>query len=98
MPIHLAVAPVAMMRAWQVYSASAVVTRKGRCERSTWVASAATMRVPNRSACAFISSMRAGPMMPSRKPGKFSTSVVMVSWPPGCIPSRRSGLRVARAA
>jgi hypothetical protein len=24
-----------------------------------------------------------GPMMPSGKPGKFSTSVVSISWPPG---------------
>jgi len=38
-----------------------------------------------------------GPMMPSGKPGKFSTSVVMVSWPPGCSPSKTSGRRLARA-
>ena len=27
--------------------------------------------------------MSSGPMMPSGKPGKFSTSVVSMSWPPG---------------
>jgi len=39
-----------------------------------------------------------GPWMPSGKPGKFSTSVVMESWPPGSWPSMTSGVRLARAA
>ena len=38
-------------------------------------------------------------MMPSRKPGKFSTSVVFISAPPAVTaPSKSSGLRLARAA
>jgi hypothetical protein len=41
--------------------------------------------------------------MPSGKPGKFSTSVVVVSWPPAAIPPARkpsnsTGARFARAA
>ena len=38
-------------------------------------------------------------MMPSRKPGKFSTSVVFISAPPAVTePSKTSGLSEARAA
>ncbi len=38
-------------------------------------------------------------MMPSRKPGKFSTSVVFISAPPAVTdPSKTSGCRLARAA
>ena len=36
-------------------------------------------------------------MMPSGKPGKFSTSVVFISAPPYCEPSNTSGARSARA-
>ena len=36
-------------------------------------------------------------MMPFRKPGKFSTSVVIMSWPPADSPSMIRGLRFARA-
>ena len=39
-----------------------------------------------------------GPMMPSRKPGKFSTSVVVIRAPPNCVPSKTSGRSCARAA
>jgi hypothetical protein len=35
--------------------------------------------------------------MPSGKPGKFSTSVVNISCPPGCIPAKISGFRRALA-
>ena len=67
--------------------------------RSTAVTSSATSSAPNRSACARISSISAGPMMPSRKPGKFSTSVVFISAPPAVTePSNTSGARFARAA
>ena len=38
---------------------------------------------PKRSACSRILVISSGPMMPSGKPGKFSTSVVSISWPPG---------------
>ena len=38
-------------------------------------------------------------MMPSRKPGKFSTSVVFISAPPAVtLPSKTRGCRLARAA
>ena len=35
-----------------------------------------------RKACFRIASIKSGPMMPSAKPGKFSTSVVFISAPP----------------
>ena len=61
--------------------------------------SSATISAPKRSAWARISSIRAGPMMPSRKPGKFSTSVVFISAPPAVTePSNMRGARLARAA
>ena len=61
--------------------------------------SSETSSAPKRSAWARISSIRAGPMMPSRKPGKFSTSVVFISAPPAVTePSKTSGCRLARAA
>ena len=67
--------------------------------RSTSTMSSATSSAPKRSACARISSIRAGPMMPSRKPGKFSTSVVFISAPPAVTePSKTSGCSEARAA
>jgi hypothetical protein len=38
-------------------------------------------------------------MMPSRKPGKFSTSVVFINAPPAVTePSKTNGWRFARAA
>ncbi len=61
--------------------------------------SSATNSVPNRSACWRISSISAGPMMPCAKPGKFSTSVVVISAPPAVTePSNISGSSLARAA
>ena len=41
---------------------------------------------PKRSACLRMFSTSCGPMIPSGKPGKFSTSVVSESWPPGSWP------------
>src|SRR5580765_684703 len=52
---------------------------------------------PNRSACARISAIRSGPMIPSRYPGQFSTIVVSINWPPASSPSMTSGFRFARA-
>ena len=61
--------------------------------------SSVTSSAPNRSACARMFSISSGPMMPSRKPGKFSTSVVFIRAPPAVIePSKTSGFRFARAA
>lgn len=42
--------------------------------------------VPKRSDCALNLSVISTPRMPSGKPGKFSRSVVVVSWPPGATP------------
>ena len=69
----------------------------GRFRRSTDMTLPASTSVPNRSACARISTMRSGPMMPSRNPGQFSTIVVSISCPPASSPSIRRGLRLARA-
>ncbi len=44
-----------------------------------------TTRVPKRSACARMCAMSSAPLMPFGKPGKFSTSVVVMSWPPGSM-------------
>lgn len=40
--------------------------------------------------CARIRSMRSGPVMPSGNPGKFSTSVVVISCPPRTPPACRA--------
>ncbi len=50
--------------------------------RSTETMSSSTIPAPNFSAWARMLSMSTGPSMPSGKPGKFSTSVVVVSEPP----------------
>ena len=61
--------------------------------------SSETSSAPKRSAWARMLSISSGPMMPSRKPGKFSTSVVFISAPPAVTePSNMSGARLARAA
>src|SRR3954469_6049387 len=52
---------------------------------------------PKCSACARISPISSGPMIPALKPGKFSTSVVSISCPPASRPSMIRGLRFARA-
>src|SRR3990167_7362653 len=70
----------------------------GLLQRSTLTTLPWTKPAPNFSACARISAMRSGPMMPSRWPGKFSTIVVSMSCPPASSPSMRSGCRLARAA
>lgn len=60
--------------------------------RSTATTSSGTSSAPKRSACARMLSMRSGPTIPSRKPGKFSTSVVFISAPPAVTaPSNTSG-------
>jgi hypothetical protein len=66
--------------------------------RSTETRWAIFSSAPKRVACCFMFSISSGPWMPSGQPGKFSTSVVMESWPPGSWPSSTSGFRLARAA
>src|SRR6185436_14127461 len=77
---------------------SARVSVKGRLFKSTLITLPWMTSVPNRSACARISAIRSGPMMPSRNPGQLSTIVVSISCPPASRPSMRSGARLARAA
>ena len=79
------------------WTPSAVVTTKGYESRSTDVTLPRMISAPKRSACARISAIRSGPMMPSRNPGQFSTSVVSISCPPASSPSMSRGFRLARA-
>ncbi len=66
--------------------------------RSTLTTSSGISSAPKRSAWARMLSMSSGPMIPSWKPGKFSTSVVFISAPPAVTaPSNTSGLSDARA-
>ena len=51
---------------------------------------------PVERAWASIRTIRSGPCT-SVSPGQFSTSVVMVSWPPGWMPWIRMGSSIARA-
>ena len=55
---------------------------KGRLDTSTLLMWSNTISVSKRSACSFIRSINAGPVKPCASPGQFSTSVVVVSWPP----------------
>jgi hypothetical protein len=71
---------------------------KGRFDRSISVINPQRTSVSKRSACFFRSSIISTPPVPSGYPGKLSTSVVVVSCPPGCSPWYIMGLRSARAA
>ena len=98
-PSSFAEAPVATTSvSVESVEPSASESRNGRRARSASVTSAARKRVPKRSAWRRNRSTISGPMTPSGKPGKFSTSVVIVSCPPGCMPSTTRGERLARAA
>ena len=66
--------------------------------RATPVISSIWNRAPNRSAWRFMRAMSSLASMPSGKPGKFSTTSVWVSWPPGCMPSSTRGASPERAA
>lgn len=105
-PRRLALAPVARMIVSALSgSASSWYSRqylKGRRERSILDTVSVMMRVPNRNDCARNLSISSGPNTPLGKPGKFSTSVVVVSCPPAAKPfamkpSKRTGFRFARA-
>ena len=66
---------------------------------STSTASSATSSAPNRLACSCRLSISSGPVMPAGKPGKFSTSVVVISAPPAPTdPVNTNGSSPARAA
>ena len=76
----------------------------GRSLRSTFETFLVMISVPKRSACERKFTMSSGPVIPSGNPGKFSTSVVSMSWPPGWSlveegsPSIISGWRFALPA
>ena len=79
---------------------SSVVMTKGRLLASMWAMFSWRARVPKRSACSLNLAIISGPLMPWGKPGKFSTSLVHMSWPPGTLgaaPSKTTGERLARA-
>ena len=65
----------------------AVDMESGASPKSAAVAIPKRISAPKRTACFFKSSINSGPVIPSGYPGKFSTSVVVVNCPPGCIPS-----------
>ncbi len=90
------VATITALARWTVPSESVTVLTSSL--KSTALTSSGTSSEPNRSAWARMLSMRSGPMMPSRKPGKFSTSVVCISAPPAVTErSKTSGFSDARA-
>jgi hypothetical protein len=98
-----ATAPVAMITVSASTSLSSVKTLKGRWERSTRSTVSVNICVPMRRLCSRMRLVRSTPRMPSGKPGKFSTSVVVVSWPPAAMPlarkpSNSTGASSARAA
>jgi len=72
-------APVETITDCDRYSWSPTQTRNGRSEKSTRVTFSVMNSAPNRSAWARKFPINSGPMMPSGKPGKFSTSVVNIN-------------------
>ncbi len=90
--------PVARMTARAWYSVLPIHTRFTAPRSSTRDTSSVMYSAPKRSACLRMLSISSGPRMPSGKPGKFSTSVVVIKAPPACAPSITSGRRFARAA
>ena len=66
---------------------SSMFRRKGRCERSASISEPCRNSAPKFCACFFMFSTSSGPLIPSGKPGKFSTRVVSDNWPPASFPS-----------
>src|ERR1039457_935984 len=73
-------------------------TRNGWPESSASKTSPWTYSAPKFSACFLIFSTRSGPLMPSGKPEKSSTNVVIDNCPPACFPATTRGFKLARAA
>src|SRR3954453_23125036 len=92
-----------MITARARYSSSSAQAKNGRTEKSTLLAFTVTYSAPKRAACSLKIVINSGPCTPSTTPGKCSTSVVNMSWPPGWSlvddgsPSSTRGLRLARA-
>ena len=74
-----ATAPVAMITVSATTSFSSVSSLNGRDDRSIFVTVSLKIFVPKRSDCARNLSVISSPVIPSGKPGKFSTSDVVVS-------------------
>src|SRR5579875_919781 len=97
-PSHRALAPVATITESARSRWSGPASRRnGRPRASRRVSCASMNRVPNRAAWRRIRSTSSGPWIPSGKPGKFSTSVVIMSWPPAGTPEITTGRSSARA-
>ncbi len=98
-PRNLAEAPVATITVQERISrpSSVVIEKPPSGDFSIFSTMAVSMRAPKRVTWARIFSMSSGPVIPSGNPGKFSTSVVMVSCPPAWGPSITSGDKKARA-
>lgn len=91
-----AVDRVTVLARWTVPSES--VTSLMSPVRFTETMSSSIISAPNFSAWARMLTMRSGPSIPSGKPGKFSTSVVVVREPPTKMELPKSrGLSCARA-
>ena len=82
-PISLYADPVARITAFafKVFPEPSVRTLTSPAN-SIETMSSVTIFVPNLSDCLRIESIRSGPITPSTKPGKFSTSVVFINAPP----------------
>ncbi|MNJ37870.1 hypothetical protein D3C77_327060 [compost metagenome] len=97
-PKYFAEAPVEMIRVSVTSSPRpSTCNLKGRLLASMLFTQPVRNSAPKRSACLRMLSINSGPIIPSGKPGKFSTSVVVVNCPPGCGPSITSGFKLARA-
>ena len=88
---------MARMTASAVNSPSWVRTTLTGPVSSTETTSSATSSAPKRSAWLRMLLISSGPITPSGKPGKFSTSVVFMRAPPYWLPSKTRGARSARA-
>ena len=98
-PVSLGEAPVATISARH----SKILPDEAKsffvsAESSTRSTTSLSKRAPNFSACARMFMTSETPSIPSGKPGKFSTSDVVVMSPPGMAPSMTSGESPARAA
>lgn len=83
-------------------SLNSVQNLNGLEDRSTLETVSVIISVPNLVDCSLILSISSLPVNPSGNPGKFSISVVVVSWPPAAtplaiIPSYKVGLISALA-
>jgi hypothetical protein len=88
---YRAAAPMASTTERAPYRLPLTVTYLTGPSNSTDSTSSDLSSAPNLTAWLRICSIRSGPMMPSEKPGKFSTSVVVIRAPPNWLPSNTNG-------